>query len=110
MGGRRPCWNPATRSSTAATPTTRTTSGARGVLETRGIHFLDVGDSGGVFGLERGYCLMIGGEAEAFARLEPIFATLAPGSRPRRAHSTQRSPTAEEQGYLHCGGTARGTS
>ena len=49
-------------------------------LGDRGLHFVDVGTSGGVFGLERGYCLMIGGEAEIVRRLEPIFATLAPAA------------------------------
>jgi 6-phosphogluconate dehydrogenase len=48
-------------------------------LAARGVHYLDIGTSGGVFGLERGFCLMIGGEAEVVARLEPIFRTLAPG-------------------------------
>jgi 6-phosphogluconate dehydrogenase len=72
-------------------------------LRASGIHFVDVGTSGGVAGLERGYCLMIGGEPNAVGRLAPIFATLAPGvgaaaSTPGR----QRNDTAE-QGYLHCG-------
>lgn len=55
-------------------------------LAPRGIHFVDCGTSGGVWGLERGYCLMIGGEAEVVSRLRPIFAALAPGCRPRRGH------------------------
>ena len=56
-------------------------------LAARGLHYVDVGTSGGVFGLERGYCLMIGGEPEVVRRLEPIFATLAP------AHESAPSPT-----------------
>jgi 6-phosphogluconate dehydrogenase len=74
------------------------------VLAERGIAYLDCGTSGGVFGLERGYCLMIGGDESAFRRLEPIFATLAPGpgAAPRTVSRTG-APTAEEHGYLHCG-------
>ena len=73
-------------------------------LEARGIHYVDVGTSGGVAGRERGYCLMIGGEKETVRHLAPIFATLAPGAdaaapTPGRG---QRDSTAE-QGYLHCG-------
>jgi 6-phosphogluconate dehydrogenase len=70
----------------------------------RGIHYVDVGTSGGVWGLERGYCLMIGGAAEAFARLEPVLATLAPGRGEiaRTPGREQLNGTAEE-GYLHCG-------
>ena len=66
------------------------------VLADRGIHYLDIGTSGGVFGLERGYCLMIGGEAEPVARLDAIFATLAPGidSAPRTVTATTPSSTA----------------
>ena len=55
-----------------------------------GIHYVDVGTSGGVFGLERGFCLMIGGEDEVVQHLDPIFATIAPGSRRRRAHARPR--------------------
>ena len=73
-------------------------------LSKRGIHYLDVGTSGGVAGLDRGYCLMIGGEREVVERLTPIFATLAPG--PAAAAPTpgrvRRDGTAD-QGYLHCG-------
>ncbi len=73
-------------------------------LKARGIHYVDVGTSGGVAGLERGYCLMIGGEKEVVRHLAPIFATLAPGAdaaapTPGRG---KRDSTAE-QGYLHCG-------
>src|SRR5919106_983437 len=79
------------------------------VLAERGIAYLDCGTSGGVFGLERGFCLMIGGDESAFGRLEPIFASLAPGpdAAPR---TTQRSGSfaPEEHGYLYCGGPGSG--
>ncbi len=74
-----------------------------------GIRYLDCGTSGGVFGLERGYCLMIGGDADAYGELEPVFATLAPGvgAAPRTpGRSGQTSP--EEHGYLHCGPAGAG--
>jgi len=73
-------------------------------LEAKGIHYLDVGTSGGVWGLERGYCMMIGGEGEVVKKLDPIFKTLAPGrgSIPRTPGREQTGGTAEE-GYLHCG-------
>jgi len=73
-------------------------------LDSKGIHYVDVGTSGGVWGLERGYCMMIGGEKDVVQRLDPIFATLAPG-----IGSISRTPGREklggtaEQGYLHCG-------
>jgi 6-phosphogluconate dehydrogenase len=73
-------------------------------LAARGVHFVDVGTSGGLFGLERGYCLMVGGEAEPVSRLEPILRALAPGSEaaPRtRGRSGESAPS--EQGFLHCG-------
>ncbi len=79
------------------------------MLRPNGIHYVDVGTSGGVWGLERGYCLMIGGEREIVERLEPIFKTLAPGS-----GSIPRTPGREtvggtaEQGYLHCGPAGAG--
>jgi 6-phosphogluconate dehydrogenase len=78
-------------------------------LAERGIDYLDVGTSGGVWGLERGYCLMIGGVRAAFDRLEPIFATLAPGigDVPRTPGRTGE-PGASEQGYLYCGPTGAG--
>ena len=78
-------------------------------LSERGIDYLDVGTSGGVWGLERGYCLMIGGARAAFDRLEPIFATLAPGigDVPRTPGRTGE-PNASEQGYLYCGPTGAG--
>ena len=79
------------------------------MLRPNGIHYVDVGTSGGVWGLERGYCLMIGGEREIVERLEPVFKTLAPGS-----GSIPRTPGREtvggtaEQGYLHCGPAGAG--
>jgi 6-phosphogluconate dehydrogenase len=78
-------------------------------LKEQGIHFVDVGTSGGVFGLERGYCLMIGGEAEVVNRLEPIFAAIAPGveAAPRTAGRTG-APSRAEQGFLHCGPAGAG--
>jgi 6-phosphogluconate dehydrogenase len=73
-------------------------------LAADGIHYLDVGTSGGVFGLERGYCLMVGGEAVQVARLEPIFASLAPGvDAATRTPGHDGPPEAAEQGWLHCG-------
>ena len=70
----------------------------------RGLHYLDVGTSGGVWGLERGYCLMIGGDDEAVTHLDPVFKTLAPGrgDLPRTPGHEKADGTAE-QGYLHCG-------
>src|SRR4029077_10750856 len=69
----------------------------------------DVGTSGGVFGLERGFCLMIGGKDEAVQRLDPIFASLAPGvdAAPRTEGKTG-DPSPAEQGYLHCGPSGSG--
>jgi 6-phosphogluconate dehydrogenase len=74
-----------------------------------GIHYVDVGTSGGVFGLERGFCLMIGGEREAVERLDPVFRTIAPGvdAAPRTEGSTDEPSTAEH-GYLHCGPAGAG--
>jgi len=73
-------------------------------MATRGIHYLDVGTSGGVFGLERGYCMMIGGDADAVARLDPIFRTLAPGVEAApRTPGREGEPRQPEFGYLHCG-------
>jgi 6-phosphogluconate dehydrogenase len=79
------------------------------LLAPKGIHYVDVGTSGGVFGLERGYCLMVGGELEAFRHLEPVLATLAPGvgSAPRTP-GRAGEPSASEQGYLHCGPNGAG--
>jgi 6-phosphogluconate dehydrogenase len=78
-------------------------------LQSKGIHYLDVGTSGGVFGLDRGYCLMIGGENEPVQHLDPIFAALAPGvgSVERTPGREQNKGTAEE-GYLHCGPNGAG--
>ncbi len=71
---------------------------------TGGIHYVDVGTSGGVFGLERGFCMMIGGEADQVQRLDPIFATLAPGvDTAPRTPGRDRAPSTAEAGYLHCG-------
>jgi len=80
-----------------------------GELHTHGLHFVDVGTSGGVWGLERGFCLMIGGETEVVQRLDPIFATLAPGqaSAPATPGRKPGQGTAD-QGYLHCGANGAG--
>ena len=78
-------------------------------LSAKGIHYCDVGTSGGVWGLERGYCQMIGGETDVVKRLDPIFKTLAPGRGdvPRTPGREKSSGTAEE-GYLHCGPSGAG--
>src|ERR1043166_2348180 len=78
-------------------------------LQAGGVHYADVGTSGGVWGLERGYCMMIGGESDVVKRLDPIFATLAPGSGniPRTPGREKLNGTAE-QGYLHCGPNGAG--
>ena len=78
-------------------------------LTPRGIHYVDVGTSGGVWGLERGYCMMIGGEPEVVKHLDPIFTTLAPGrgNIPRTPGREKIGGTAE-QGYLHCGQNGAG--
>jgi 6-phosphogluconate dehydrogenase len=78
-------------------------------LQPRGIHYIDMGTSGGVWGLERGYCLMIGGEADVVKRLDPIFKTLSPGPGeiPRTPGREALGGTAE-QGYLHCGPAGAG--
>ncbi len=74
-----------------------------------GIHFVDCGTSGGVWGLERGYCLMIGGEAQAVERLDPIFKALAPGvGKIERTPGRTDPPSRVEQGYLHCGPSGAG--
>jgi 6-phosphogluconate dehydrogenase len=76
----------------------------------RGIQFVDVGTSGGVFGLERGFCLMIGGPEEVVRRLDPIFAALAPGVdvAPRTPGLEGADPSTAEAGYLHCGPAGAG--
>lgn len=78
-------------------------------LKEKQIHYVDVGTSGGVWGLERGYCMMIGGEPEVVKRLDPIFASLAPGmgTIPRTPGREALGGTAE-QGYLHCGANGAG--
>ncbi len=78
-------------------------------LRERGIDLVDCGTSGGVFGLERGYCLMIGGPEAAVGRLEPIFASLAPGvDSAARTPGRSGDPSPAEQGYLHCGPNGAG--
>ena len=78
-------------------------------LSDKGIHLLDCGTSGGVWGRERGYCLMIGGDAEAFARAEPIFASVAPGvDAAPRTPGRDGEVAQSEQGYLHCGPSGAG--
>jgi 6-phosphogluconate dehydrogenase len=78
-------------------------------LAPKGIHYVDVGTSGGVWGLERGYCMMIGGEAAVVQRLNSIFATLAPGSGDiARTPGREKSGGTAEQGYLHCGPNGAG--
>jgi 6-phosphogluconate dehydrogenase len=75
----------------------------------RGIHYVDVGVSGGVFGLARGYCLMVGGDDEAVERLEPVLEALAPGvDAAPRTPGRDGEPSPEEQGWLHCGPTGAG--
>lgn len=82
-------------------------------LAERGLHFVDVGTSGGVWGVERGYCLMIGGEAEIVERLEPLFQALAPGKdaalpTPGREGHERLSRSTADRGYLHCGPSGAG--
>ncbi|HEX4540081.1 MAG TPA: decarboxylating 6-phosphogluconate dehydrogenase [Acidimicrobiales bacterium] len=75
----------------------------------KGIHYVDVGTSGGVFGLERGFCLMIGGEADVVRHLDPVFATIAPGAGSiERTPGRQGPPSTSENGYLHCGPNGAG--
>ncbi len=79
------------------------------LLAPKGIHYLDVGTSGGVWGLERGYCLMIGGDDGSVQRLDSVFATLAPGvGEIERTEGRQGEISASEQGYLHCGPAGAG--
>jgi len=78
-------------------------------LAARGIHYVDVGTSGGVWGLERGYCMMIGGEPAVVARLDPIFASLAPGIGDiARTPGREKAGGTAERGYLHCGPNGAG--
>src|SRR3954451_155500 len=75
----------------------------------KGIDYIDCGTSGGVFGLERGYCLMIGGPDDAVKRLDPIFASAAPGvEAAARTRGRSGDPTPAEHGYLHCGPSGAG--
>jgi len=78
-------------------------------LQPKGIHYVDVGTSGGVWGLERGYCQMIGGENEVVKHLDPIFKTLAPGrSNIPRTPGREKAVGTAEEGYLHCGPNGAG--
>jgi len=78
-------------------------------LLVKGIHYVDVGTSGGVFGLERGFCLMIGAEDEVFTRLEPLFKSISPGiGSAERTPGRSGDPSAAEHGYLHCGPVGAG--
>ncbi|HEX5423328.1 MAG TPA: decarboxylating 6-phosphogluconate dehydrogenase [Candidatus Acidoferrales bacterium] len=78
-------------------------------LDAKGIHYVDVGTSGGVWGLERGYCMMIGGETGVVAHLDPIFRTLAPGAgNITRTPGRERLGGTAELGYLHCGNNGAG--
>jgi 6-phosphogluconate dehydrogenase len=78
-------------------------------LKARGIHYADVGTSGGVWGLDRGYCQMIGGEPEVVERLGPIFKTLAPGrGNLERTPGREKAGGTAEEGYLHCGPSGAG--
>jgi 6-phosphogluconate dehydrogenase len=79
------------------------------VLSPKGIHYIDVGTSGGVFGLERGFCLMIGGEDDPVTHLAPVFETIAPGvGDVDRTPGRSGDPTPEEEGWLHCGPVGAG--
>ena len=107
------CSSAATRSSTAATRGTATTSTGPGRSpRDRGIDYVDVGVSGGVHGLERGYCLMVGGAAAAVERLTPIFDALAPGVEAAERTPTRAAgddtPSSVEHGWLHCGPSGAG--
>ncbi|HET6714314.1 MAG TPA: decarboxylating 6-phosphogluconate dehydrogenase [Actinomycetota bacterium] len=80
-------------------------------FEPRGMHYVDVGTSGGVFGLDRGFCMMIGGEPDVVAHLDPVFAALAPGvaAAPRTpGRESSSRPSTAEAGYLHCGPAGAG--
>src|SRR5512141_547216 len=78
-------------------------------LKTKGLHYVDCGTSGGVFGLARGYCLMIGGENKVISHLEPIFKSIAPGLKAApRTPGRKGAASPAEHGYLHCGPTGAG--
>ncbi|WP_454299946.1 NAD(P)-binding domain-containing protein [Salana multivorans] len=79
-------------------------------LAERGIHYVDCGTSGGVWGLERGYCLMIGGEDDVVARLDPIWATVAPGPGDAEPTPGREPGGTAHRGYLHCGPNELATS
>src|SRR5271156_938279 len=80
-----------------------------GQLKSKGIHYVDVGTSGGVWGLERGYCMMIGGPKDAVRQLDPIFKTLAPGRGDiPRTPGREKMPGTAEDGYIHCGPSGAG--
>ena len=79
------------------------------LMADHGIHYLDVGTSGGIHGLERGYCLMIGGDTDAVERMTPIFTTLAPGvESAERTPGREGDPSPAEEGWLHCGPSGAG--
>jgi 6-phosphogluconate dehydrogenase len=79
------------------------------MLKLQGIHYLDVGTSGGIWGLKRGYCMMIGGDEQAVKRLDPIFKTLAPGRGTiERTPGRERVGGTAEEGYIHCGPAGSG--
>jgi 6-phosphogluconate dehydrogenase len=78
-------------------------------LRKKGIHYIDIGTSGGVFGLERGYCLMIGGDTDAVEHIDPLLKTIAPGlGSIERTPGATGDPSTAEQGYLHCGPNGAG--
>ena len=78
-------------------------------LRTKGIHYIDIGTSGGVFGLDRGYCLMIGGDTDAVQHIDPLLKTIAPGVKTaERTPGSTGDPSPAEQGYLHCGPNGAG--
>src|SRR5438552_4034283 len=83
--------------------------GRANALAAKGIHYVDVGTSGGIYSLERGFCLMIGGDPEPVRRLDPVFASIAPGlqAAPRTPNRTGE-PSTDERGYLHCGPNGAG--
>jgi 6-phosphogluconate dehydrogenase len=83
--------------------------GRANALAAKGIHYVDVGTSGGIYGLKRGFCLMIGGDPEPVRRLDPIFASIAPGLEAApRTRSRGGEPSTDERGYLHCGPNGAG--
>jgi 6-phosphogluconate dehydrogenase len=78
-------------------------------LRPKGIHYIDIGTSGGVFGLERGYCLMVGGDTDAVQHVDPLLKTIAPGlGSIERTPGASGEPSTAEQGYLHCGPNGAG--